>query len=141
VVDEVVIALPMESSYGQAARIAALCEEQGIIVRLLSDIFNLRLAQSRAEEFAGEAVTTLSAGAPDGWQHLSSAPWTSRCRSLAMLLLSPLFLLAALIVKLTSPGPASSFRSASASTSAGSACTSSAPWWRMRPSGNGRSST
>ena len=36
VVDEVVIALPMESSYGQAARIAALCEEQGIIVRLLS---------------------------------------------------------------------------------------------------------
>ena len=42
VVDEVVIALPMESSYGQASRIAALCEEQGIVVRLLSDIFNLR---------------------------------------------------------------------------------------------------
>ena len=40
VVDEVVIALPMESSYGKAARIVALCEQQGIIVRLLSDMFN-----------------------------------------------------------------------------------------------------
>ena len=62
VVDEVVIALPMESSYGQAARIATLCEEQGIMVRLLSDIFNLRLAHSRAEEFEGEALTTLYTG-------------------------------------------------------------------------------
>src|ERR1019366_4055481 len=60
VVDEVVIALPMLSSYGQAARIAGLCEEQGIVVRMLSNIFNLRLAQSRAEEFEGEAITTLS---------------------------------------------------------------------------------
>ena len=69
VVDEVVIALPMESSYGQAARIAGLCEEQGIIVRMLSDMFNLRLAHSRAEEFEGVPVTTLATGSPDGWPH------------------------------------------------------------------------
>ena len=106
VVDEVVIALPMESSYEQAARIAALCEEQGIIVRLLSDIFNLRLARSRAEEFEGEALTTLSTGAPDGWQHLLKRTLDVSLSLVAMLLLSPLFVLAALIVKLTSPGPA-----------------------------------
>ena len=41
VVDEVVIALPMESSYGQAARIAGLCEEQGIIVRMPKLSLNL----------------------------------------------------------------------------------------------------
>lgn len=104
VLDEVVIALPMLSSYEKAARIATLCEEQGIIVRILSDLFNLRVAQSRAEEFAGEAVTTLSTGSPDGWPHLLKRALDVAMSLAAMLLLSPLFLLAALIVKLTSPG-------------------------------------
>ena len=106
VVDEVVIALPMESSYGKAARIASLCEEQGIMVRLLSDIFNLRLAQSMAEEFEGEAVTTLSTGSPDGWPHLCKRALDVAVSLTAMLALLPVFLLAALVVKLTSPGPA-----------------------------------
>jgi exopolysaccharide biosynthesis polyprenyl glycosylphosphotransferase len=106
VVDEVVIALPMLSSYGQAARIAGLCEEQGIVVRMLSNIFNLRLAHSRAEEFEGEAITTLSTGSPDGWPHLLKRALDVAVSLAAMLLLSPLFLLAALIVKLTSTGPA-----------------------------------
>jgi exopolysaccharide biosynthesis polyprenyl glycosylphosphotransferase len=106
VVDEVVIALPMESAYGQAARIAALCEEQGVIVRLLSDIFNLRLARSRAEEFEGAPVITLYTGSPDGWQHLLKRTLDVVLSLLGLLLLAPLFLLATLIVKLTSRGPA-----------------------------------
>ena len=106
VVDEVVIALPMESSYGKAARIAGLCEEQGIIVRMLSDLFNLRLAHSRAEEFAGEAVTTLATGSPDGWPHFLKRALDIAVSLAAMFALSPVFLLAAIVVKLTSPGPA-----------------------------------
>jgi exopolysaccharide biosynthesis polyprenyl glycosylphosphotransferase len=105
VVDEVVIALPMESSYGQAARIATLCEEQGITVRLLSDIFNLHQAQPRAEELAGEALTTIQTGSQDGWQHFAKRILDVSVSLVAMLLLSPLCLLAALIVKLTSLGP------------------------------------
>jgi exopolysaccharide biosynthesis polyprenyl glycosylphosphotransferase len=106
VVDEVVIALPMESSYLEAARIVALCEEQGIVVRLLSDIFNLSRARCKAEEFAGEAFTTLSTGAPYGWEHFLKRALDISVSLLAMLVLSPVFLLAALTVKLTSPGPA-----------------------------------
>ena len=41
VVDEVVIALPMKSLYQEASEIFAKCEEQGIIVRNLSDIASL----------------------------------------------------------------------------------------------------
>ena len=63
IVDEVVIALPMKSAYGQAARIAALCEEQGVTVPLLSDIFNLRLAQPTAGEFEGEPSSRCAPGA------------------------------------------------------------------------------
>ena len=106
VVDEVVIALPMESSYGQAARIAGLCEEQGIIVRMLSDLFNLRLAHSRAEEFEGVPVTTLATGSPDGWPHFCKRALDIVVSLAAMVAFSPVFLLASIVVKLTSKGPA-----------------------------------
>jgi exopolysaccharide biosynthesis polyprenyl glycosylphosphotransferase len=105
VVDEVVLALPMKSLYLQASRVAALCEEQGVIVRVLSNIFNLRLAQSKAGEFEGEAVITLSSGSPENWQRLLKRALDVSLALVAMLLMSPLFLLATLIVKLTSPGP------------------------------------
>jgi exopolysaccharide biosynthesis polyprenyl glycosylphosphotransferase len=105
VADEVMVALPMQSSYAQAARIAALCEEQGIAVRLLSDIFNLRMAQSTAGEFEGEAVITLSTGLPENWQRLLKRTLDVLLSLVALLLLSPLFLLVTLIVKVTSPGP------------------------------------
>jgi len=105
VADEVMVALPMQSSYAQAARIAALCEEQGIVVRQLSDIFNMRLAQPTAGEFEGEAVIRLSTGSPENWQRLLKRALDVSLSLVAMLLLSPLFLLATLIIKLTSPGP------------------------------------
>jgi exopolysaccharide biosynthesis polyprenyl glycosylphosphotransferase len=99
------IALPMRSLYAQAARVVALCKEQGIIVRLLPDFFNLRLAQSKAEAFEDDVVITLSTGSPESWQYLFKRALDVSLSLVAMLLLSPLFLLAALIVKFTSPGP------------------------------------
>jgi exopolysaccharide biosynthesis polyprenyl glycosylphosphotransferase len=105
VVDEVVLALPMKSLYVQASRVAALCEEQGVVVRVLSNIFNLRLAQSKTGEFEGEAVITLSSGSPENWQHLLKRALDVSLALVAMLLMSPLFLLATLIVKFTSSGP------------------------------------
>jgi FlaA1/EpsC-like NDP-sugar epimerase len=56
VVDEVVIGLPMKSFYDQASRIVALCEEQGIVIRFLSNIFNLKLAQSKIEQFQDDPL-------------------------------------------------------------------------------------
>jgi exopolysaccharide biosynthesis polyprenyl glycosylphosphotransferase len=106
VADEVMVALPMRSLYAQAAHFAAFCEEQGIMVRLLSDLFNLHLARPRAGEFEDESVITLSSGGPDGWQHLFKRTLDVSLSLVAMLLLSPLFLLAALLVKFASPGPA-----------------------------------
>src|SRR5579863_17732 len=67
VVDEVVMALPVRSYYFQASRIAALCEEQGIMMRFPSSIFNLKMTQSKAEEFQGDPLITLYRGTRDGW--------------------------------------------------------------------------
>ena len=105
VVDEVVIALPMESAYAQASRIASVCEEQGIVVRLLADLFDLRLARSTATEFEGDAVITLYTGSPESWQHLVKRPLDIALSLAAIVATAPVCALATLLIKLTSPGP------------------------------------
>ena len=105
VVDEVVLALPMKSMYLQALRVAGLCEEQGVIVRVLSNIFNLRLAQSKVGDFEGEAMTTLCTGSPEDWQHLFKSTFDIVVSLAATVMLAPLFLMVAFLIKLTSQGP------------------------------------
>ena len=105
VVDEVVIALPLESAYRQARRIARACEEQGIVVRLLADFFNLRQARSQASEFEGDAVLTLSNGLPDTWQLLLKRAFDIVLSALVLVCVAPICALAAVAIKLTSPGP------------------------------------
>ena len=60
VVDDVVIGLPLRSYsyYEKASAIATLCELQGIVVRFLPGLFNLRLARPRTEEFGDDAMIT-----------------------------------------------------------------------------------
>jgi exopolysaccharide biosynthesis polyprenyl glycosylphosphotransferase len=105
VVDEVVIALPMESAYRRAHSIAAECEEQGIIVRVLPDIFSLRLARPKAVNFEGQDVITLYTGAADKWQLLLKRPLDIALALAALAVAAPIGALAALAIKLTSPGP------------------------------------
>lgn len=105
VVDEIVIALPLRSFYGQAAEIAILCEEQGVVMRFLPRIFNLHKARSTAEELAGDSLLTLSTGPLDGWPVFVKRGLDIALSSALLLVLSPLLLLTAVVIKLTSPGP------------------------------------
>jgi len=105
VVDEVVIALPLGSCYEQCARIIGICEEQGIVVRLFSDLFKLKLAKATVEVLEDEPVVTIWTGAMEGWPVLLKRAFDIAVSALLLALLSPLLLLAALLVKLTSPGP------------------------------------
>src|SRR5579863_7367423 len=70
VVDEVVMALPMRSMHYQASKIAAYCEEQGITVRQLSNIFDLKLARSSAEDMEGDPLITHRTGAVESSHQL-----------------------------------------------------------------------
>ncbi|MGC8491052.1 MAG: sugar transferase [Syntrophobacteraceae bacterium] len=105
VVDEVMICLPLRSQYEQASRIVKSCEEQGIIVRFLSDFFDLDLAVSRAEMVDDASVVTLRTGAMQGGRLLVKRAIDIVFSSLLLLLLSPFLTLIALLVKLTSAGP------------------------------------
>ena len=105
VVDEILIALPLRSFYAQAAKIAVLCEEQGIVVRFLPGIFNLRKARSTAEELAGDPLLTLSTGPLDGWPVFVKRAIDLALSAALLLGLSPLLLTTAILIRLTSPGP------------------------------------
>jgi exopolysaccharide biosynthesis polyprenyl glycosylphosphotransferase len=105
VVDEVVIGLPIRSHYEESSAIAALCELHGIVVRFLPGIFNLKLARSRAEDFQGDSLITLSTGPMDGWPITLKRVLDFTLALILLILLAPLFAIVAALIKLTSEGP------------------------------------
>ena len=105
VVDEVLIALPFSSSYQQSAIIVKACEEQGITVRFLPDIFNLSLASARVEQFGDEPIITLRVGALQGDEMVFKRVLDFSLSLILLIVLSPLFVVLAVLIKATSPGP------------------------------------
>ena len=104
-VDEVAIALPFRSMHDQASRIAVSCEEQGISVRVLTSVFDLKKARSTADEFEGDPLMIHSAGWVEGWPLLIKRMMDLTIALIAIMLLSPVLLVAAILIKLTSTGP------------------------------------
>jgi exopolysaccharide biosynthesis polyprenyl glycosylphosphotransferase len=105
VVDEVVLALPIRSFHLNSSDLAVLCEQQGIILRVLSDLFNLKTARSRAEEIEGATLITHYVGSSGGGTLLIKRIVDCALSLALMILVGPVLLLTAILVKLTSPGP------------------------------------
>ena len=105
VVDEVLLCLPMSSYYRHSSAIVGQCEEQGIIVRFLSDLFTLQQAKSKTDQFEGESIITFHSGTINGWQAIVKRTIDFVLSLALILLLSPLFLIVTLSIKATSHGP------------------------------------
>jgi len=105
VVDEVVLALPIRSFHTYASQIASACEQQGIIVRFLPNIFDLKEARHRAEELDGDAMISHDTTITDFWGLTIKRAIDIVVSLVAIIILSPVLLLTAILVKLTSPGP------------------------------------
>jgi exopolysaccharide biosynthesis polyprenyl glycosylphosphotransferase len=107
VVDEVVLALPFRSMHDQGSQIVAVCEEQGITVRVLTNLFDLKIARSSTEELEGEGdpLITHSTVSMDGWPIVAKRILDFTISSILITLLFPALLIVAILIKLTSPGP------------------------------------
>ena len=105
VVDEVAIYLPLRSYYEHAAQMAAVCEQHGIILRFDPDIFNLKLAKPRAVAGEGEPQIATPGVVSEGWPFLFKRTIDLSVSLLAIIIFSPLLLIIAALIKLTSPGP------------------------------------
>lgn len=105
IVDEVFICIPVKSFYDKASRVLARCEEQGITVRFVSDVFSSSRARSHVEQFDDSLILTFDTGAMHGARVMVKRVADFCLSALLLVALSPLFAAIALAVRATSPGP------------------------------------
>jgi exopolysaccharide biosynthesis polyprenyl glycosylphosphotransferase len=103
-VDEVFIALPRDEYASLVEAIVRLCEEQGIIVRLQTELFKLRIARWQVDELDGIPIVTIRSGPPDGWQLLAKRLIDICGSALLLLAMAPLLMIVTVLIKLDSPG-------------------------------------
>ena len=105
VVDEVYICLPVRSRYETIQNMAYLCEDSGVSVRMIADLFPLRLATSRFHKIDTIPILALST-VPENQAQLLLQRVTDVVIALAAVLaLSPVFILTAIAIKIDTPGP------------------------------------
>jgi exopolysaccharide biosynthesis polyprenyl glycosylphosphotransferase len=104
-VDEVLVALPMDKYGPLVETIVRQCEEQGIIVRVRTDMSQLRVARSYVDELEGVPVMTIQSGPQDGWALVAKRLIDIVGGALLLLALAPLLAIVALLIKFDSPGP------------------------------------
>jgi len=104
-IDEVAVALPIKTYYSTVARIIALCEQHGVVVRLPADLFQARTARTESEQVDGLSVLTLFTGRGSPLELLVKRAADFTLAFAALALLWPLMAAIAIAVRLDSPGP------------------------------------
>jgi exopolysaccharide biosynthesis polyprenyl glycosylphosphotransferase len=102
--DEVLIALPIRSHYGEIQRVIETCWRLGIRCRYLADVFDQGRSTARFEE-GGGLRTVAMAVAPEDERLILKRTVDILCALFGLVLLAPVLASAALAVKLSSAGP------------------------------------
>jgi exopolysaccharide biosynthesis polyprenyl glycosylphosphotransferase len=105
VVDEAAIYLPLRSYYEHAAQLVSLCELHGIVIRVDSQIFNLRNQYHAALEMDENSQVVAIRSTVKALPVVIKRIIDCVGSAVVLLLLTPLLLITALLVKLTSEGP------------------------------------
>jgi exopolysaccharide biosynthesis polyprenyl glycosylphosphotransferase len=104
-IDEVVVCLPVRSRYDEIKRIGVLCEEQGITVGMLPDLFPFNRFFSGFHQFGDQTVMTVRPHGITGPQATTKRLLDIFGSAAMLVLLLPVFLTIIVLIKLTSPGP------------------------------------
>ncbi len=104
-VDEIIVCLPVEARFSDIAAIIKHARDLGIVVRLMPDFEDGYLFKNlHLEEFEGDCVVTLFREQML-LQLLLKRLLDASLSLFILIILSPLLLLVAILIKLTSPGP------------------------------------
>lgn len=104
-VDEVLICLPLKSRYEAISRAVAACEQQGIMARVLADLFDSQLANSEIEQLGSQSLITLYPHTIVGIQGALKRSLDFAISAVLMVFLLPVFFVVACLIKLSSRGP------------------------------------
>lgn len=105
VIDEVIICLPIKTFYDEIQGITEAAEEQGVTVRIYSDLFNLKLARAVAGEIGETPILSIYSTRLSTWQGFMKWLIDFGGGLTLLVLLLPVMMVTALLIKLTSPGP------------------------------------
>ncbi len=103
-IDEVFIGLP-ESSHQDLVNIISLCEREKVGIRVFPDVFQIMASEVTIGDLGGLPLLTIRDVALQGWKVTLKRGLDLVGSGVGLVLLSPFMLMAALFVKLDSPGP------------------------------------
>jgi len=103
-VDQVILALPLEEQ-GLLKVIMAELAQRTVDVKVVPDLFSYVTLRGGLEEFGGLPIISLQGAPLEGWNRVLKRTFDVLVSGLALVLGSPVLLLVALSVKLSSRGP------------------------------------
>lgn len=103
-VDEVIISLP-RISHRKVLQIITDSESRGVRARFVPDLLQMSLSQVDTDEINGIPLIGMKEPTLKGWKIAVKRIVDMAISSIALLLLSPLFLLTGVLIKLDSTGP------------------------------------
>lgn len=104
-IDEVFIALPVKSHYDQIAKVMALCEESGVVVRMPAEVFEARIAKARIDYLDDATLLTFETPRPASLARVWKRAFDVAASAAVLVVLTPVFAVVALAIKIWSPGP------------------------------------
>jgi Undecaprenyl-phosphate glucose phosphotransferase len=102
--DQLFIALPRSQS-AELQKILSSIQDETLEVQLIPDISDYVILGCQVEEFEGIPIVRINDSPLSGWGAIAKRITDIVISILAIIVLMPVFLLIALLIKLTSPGP------------------------------------
>ena len=99
------VCLPVRSYYELAQNLADLCLGVGVSMRMVADLFPLQMATSRVYELEGIPMLSLTMVSENTTQLVVKRITDILLACLLLVVLSPLMLTVAVLIRLTSKGP------------------------------------
>ena len=103
--DEVIIALPEDTSHHDILWLISECERGRVTIRVYPDLFQIMAGPVGIGEMGGIPILTVRDIALTGWRRVAKRLMDIAGSAVGMVFLSPLMLLVAALIKLESPGP------------------------------------
>jgi exopolysaccharide biosynthesis polyprenyl glycosylphosphotransferase len=91
--------------FGKVEKAIQACELEGVEAWLMADFFNTQLSQTTLDDFYGRPMLVFRSTPEESWQALAKELLDIAGAFVLLVLASPLLLVTALSIRITSPGP------------------------------------
>jgi len=104
IIDEIIVCVPIDQ-FGQIRKIIECCEREGVQIRIYSDFFGKLLKKVRVDNAYGMSIVSLMTTTDDELRQYIKRLMDIAVSSVMLIVLTPLLLIIAILIKATSKGP------------------------------------